>query len=55
MDIAGLVVHDVEELSYSVDPWQIDMRQMSSGKLNAETATIVLVRETGIRLRRHNV
>jgi AraC family ethanolamine operon transcriptional activator len=28
-------VHDIDELNYSVDPWQLNMRQMSPGKLHA--------------------
>jgi AraC family ethanolamine operon transcriptional activator len=28
-------VHDVDELNYSVSPWQLDMRQMSHGKMHA--------------------
>jgi AraC family ethanolamine operon transcriptional activator len=27
--------HDIDELNYSVFPWQLDMRQMSPGKLHA--------------------
>lgn len=35
MKVSSIEVNDVEELSYAVDPWQIQMRQLSCGKLHA--------------------
>ncbi|MDH3901487.1 MAG: hypothetical protein OEU51_10625, partial [Gammaproteobacteria bacterium] len=30
-----IVAHDIDELNYAVSPWQLDMRQMTPGKLHA--------------------
>jgi AraC family ethanolamine operon transcriptional activator len=44
-------VHDIDELNYSVDPWLLDMRQMSAGKLHAR---INFVEVNGMLLNREH-
>ena len=31
-----IVAHDVDELNYSVSPWDLDMRQLTLGQLRAQ-------------------